>query len=92
MKSEFEYKLIRDCHVRLTELEDEQELIKEFLKTIDPKVPRKPRTKPRRETGEAMAELDAHRGTRLQVVTQVPLNRDEARKLVAGDVEVAAQT
>jgi hypothetical protein len=87
---EFEQKLINDCYKRLIELDNEKEQIYKFMKALGWKKPR--RRYKRRAATVAMPELDAHRQTRLSVVTTKPLTKDEARKVVKGDVTVAAQT
>ena len=88
--TEFTDKLINDCYKRLIALDDERDEIIEFMKALGWKKPK--RRYKRRKATKALPELDAHRKTRLAVVTSTPLNRDEARKVVEGEIGVAGQT
>jgi hypothetical protein len=88
--TEFTDKLIDDCYNRLIALDNERDEIIEFMTALGWKKPK--RRYKRRKATMALPELDAHRKTKLAVVTSKPLTRDEARKVVEGDLGVAAQT
>lgn len=87
--SEFEKGIIDSCMARLRAMDDERERIQALMKSLGYKKPRKAR---RRVKHSGMAELDGHRRTRLSVVTQQPVTRDEARQVRDGERLVAAQT